>query len=89
MVETLATETPSTAALKASVERSKTSRTSTTFTSREFNQQVGRAKKAAECGPVSITDRGKPTHVLLSIAEYRSLTGKQSGTTLFKALLVS
>ena len=45
----------------------------TTLTSREFNQDSGRAKKAAEKGPVIITDRGKPSHVLLSIAEYRRL----------------
>ena len=36
------------------------------------------AKKAAEAGPVFITDRGKPAHVLLSIEEYQRLTGAQS-----------
>ncbi|MBW7862359.1 MAG: type II toxin-antitoxin system prevent-host-death family antitoxin [Rhodocyclaceae bacterium] len=46
----------------------------TTFTSRELNQDVTRAKKAAQSGPVFITDRGKPAHVLLSIEEYRRLT---------------
>ena len=46
----------------------------TTFTSREFNQDAGGAKRAAEEGPVYITDRGRPAHVLLSIAEYRRLT---------------
>lgn len=46
-----------------------------TFTSREFNQDTGRAKKAAEQGPVYITDRGRPAHVLLSIEEYRHLAG--------------
>jgi prevent-host-death family protein len=49
----------------------------TTVTSREFNQDSGRAKKAAEHGPVFITDRGKPSHVLLSIAEYRQLAGRR------------
>ncbi|EFI33158.1 hypothetical protein Dthio_PD0481 [Desulfonatronospira thiodismutans ASO3-1] len=39
---------------------------SKTMTSREFNQYAGQAKKAAEAGPVFITDRGKPCHVLLS-----------------------
>jgi len=48
---------------------------STTLTSREFNQDSGRAKRAAERGPVIITDRGKPSHVLLSYAEYRRLAG--------------
>lgn len=47
----------------------------TTFSSREFNQDAGRAKKAAEKGPVFITDRGRPAHVLLSIEEYRRLAG--------------
>lgn len=48
----------------------------TTLTSREFNQDSGRAKKAALTGPVFITDRGRPAHVLLSIDEYRKLSGK-------------
>ena len=48
----------------------------TTFTSREFNQDVGRAKKAAAKGPVVITDRGRPAHVLLTIDDYRRITGR-------------
>ena len=47
----------------------------TTLSSREFNQDSSRAKKAAAEGPVFITDRGKPAHVLLNIDEYRRLTG--------------
>lgn len=50
----------------------------TTLTSREFNQDTSRAKKAAAQGPVFITDRGKPAHVLLSIEEYQRLTGRQA-----------
>lgn len=46
----------------------------TTLTSREFNQAASEAKRAANKGPVFITDRGKPAHVLLSIAEYQRLT---------------
>jgi prevent-host-death family protein len=49
--------------------------TVTTLSSREFNQDTSRAKKAAANGPVFITDRGIPAHVLLSIEEYRRLTG--------------
>lgn len=49
--------------------------TITTLSSREFNQDTSRAKKAAAEGPVFITDRGKPAHVLLSIEEYRRITG--------------
>ncbi len=49
--------------------------TITTLSSREFNQNTSRAKKAASEGPVFITDRGKPAHVLLSIEEYQRITG--------------
>ena len=49
--------------------------TITTLSSREFNQAAGEAKKAANLGPVFITDRGRPAHVLMSIALYRRLTG--------------
>ena len=45
----------------------------TKLSSREFNQDTGRAKKAAEAGPVFITDRGRPSHVLLSMADYEKL----------------
>lgn len=50
--------------------------TITTLSSRELNQDVGRAKRAANAGPVFITDRGKPAHVLLSIQDYQKLTGR-------------
>lgn len=49
--------------------------TVTTVTSRELNQDVARAKRAAKAGPVFITDRGRPAHVLLSIEDYRRLAG--------------
>jgi prevent-host-death family protein len=48
----------------------------TTLSSREFNQHVSRAKRAAEAGPVVITERGKPAFVLLRHDEYRKLTGR-------------
>ncbi|MGM3390162.1 type II toxin-antitoxin system Phd/YefM family antitoxin [Stutzerimonas stutzeri] len=47
----------------------------TTISSREFNQDTGGAKKAALSGPVFITDRGRPAHVLLSIEDYQRLAG--------------
>jgi prevent-host-death family protein len=50
----------------------------TTISSREFNQDASRAKKAAMTGPVFITDRGRPAHVLLSIEDYRRLTSEHS-----------
>ena len=49
--------------------------TITTLSSREFNQDASRAKKAAQKGPVFITDRGRPAHVLLSIEEYQKIKG--------------
>ncbi len=45
------------------------------FTSRDFNHDPTGAKRAAQQGPVYITDRGKPSHVLLSIEQYNALTG--------------
>ena len=48
--------------------------TITTLTSREFNQAASEAKRAANNGPVFITDRGRPAHVLMSFEEYQRLT---------------
>lgn len=48
----------------------------TTLTSRQFNQDASAAKRAAREGPVFITDRGRPAHVLLTIEEYRRLAGE-------------
>jgi prevent-host-death family protein len=45
-------------------------------TSREFNQDVSQAKRLARLDPVFVTDRGKPTHVLMSIETYRELSGQ-------------
>jgi prevent-host-death family protein len=49
----------------------------TTISSREFNQDVSRVKRAAANGPVFITDRGHPSHVLLTIEEYQKITDKK------------
>lgn len=46
----------------------------TTVSSRQFNQDAGKAKKAAKAGPVFITDRGKPAHVLLTYEAYQKMT---------------
>ena len=54
------------------------SMTITTLSSREFNQDTSRAKKAAQDGPVFITDRGRPAHVLLTIEAYQKLTGGEA-----------
>ena len=48
----------------------------TTLSSREVNQDLGRAKRAARNGPVIITDRGRPAYVLMRHDLYRRLRGK-------------
>jgi len=45
--------------------------------SRAFNQDVTRAKRLARDEPVFVTDRGRPTHVLLSIHAFRQLSGER------------
>lgn len=50
----------------------------TTMSAREFNQDVSKAKKAANDGPVFVTDRGRPSHVLLTIDEYQRITGTRT-----------
>ena len=50
----------------------------TTISSREFDQGTSGAKSAALSGPVFITDRGRPAHVLLSIEEYQRLAGSNA-----------
>jgi len=51
----------------------------TTISSREFNQDTARAKKAAAGGPVFNTDRGRPVHVLLTMEGYLKLTASGTG----------
>ena len=48
-----------------------------TLTSRELNHDVSSAKKAAQSGPVIITDRGKPSHVLMTYDDFNRLSGKR------------
>ena len=50
----------------------------TTLSSREFNQDASKAKKAARSGPVFITDRGRPAHVLLTYDEYKRIAGART-----------
>lgn len=49
------------------------------MTSREFNQDVAKAKREAEKAHLVITDRGKPAFVLMKHEEYRRLLGKRPG----------
>jgi prevent-host-death family protein len=46
------------------------------LSSRDFNQDVSQAKRAARLEPVFITDRGRPTHVLMSIEAFRKMSGQ-------------
>lgn len=46
-------------------------------TSRAFNQDVSLAKRLARVEPVFVTDRGRPTHVLLSYDSFRQLAGER------------
>jgi prevent-host-death family protein len=46
----------------------------TTLSAREFNQDASKARRAARDGPVFITDRGRPAHVLLTFEDYEKLT---------------
>jgi prevent-host-death family protein len=48
------------------------------LSSREFNQHTSRAKRAARGGPVIITERGRPAHVLLTFEDYRQLAGSKA-----------
>lgn len=52
--------------------------TITTLSSRQFNQDASKAKKAAKAGPVIITDRGRPAHVLLTFDAYKKMTGERA-----------
>lgn len=52
--------------------------TVTTLSSRAFNQDASGAKRAASKGPVIITDRGQPAHVLLTFEAYQKLTQKSA-----------
>ena len=45
------------------------------LSSRAFNQDVSQAKRLAREEPVFVTDRGRPTHVLLDIATFRQMAG--------------
>src|SRR3546814_13774432 len=46
-------------------------------TSRELNQDVSRSKRFALVEPVFVTDRGRATHVLISIDAWRHLSGER------------
>jgi prevent-host-death family protein len=47
----------------------------TKLSSRELNQDTARAKRASRSGPVIITQRGRPAHVLMTYRDYTRLVG--------------
>ena len=51
--------------------------TTTTLSRQEFSEDVSRATKAAADGPVFINDQEYPVYVLLTIEDYRKLSGQQ------------
>jgi len=50
----------------------------TIMTSREFNRDVSKAKRDARKGPVFITDRGRASHVLLTVEDFQEMTGAEA-----------
>lgn len=57
-----------------------------TISSRELNQDIGAAKRAAAVSPVVITDRGKPAFVLMTHEEFRRMSGEKAGPTMLDLL---
>jgi hypothetical protein len=58
----------------------------TTISGRAFDQDVTGAKRAAEKGPVVITDRGKPAFVLQRYEDWCRQAGAEPGMSLLDAL---
>lgn len=52
---------------------------SATMTSEDLDRDAAGAEKAAESGPVLVTDGGEPAFVLLSFADYRRLVAQRPG----------
>ena len=50
---------------------------STTFTIEDFERDPDKILCAAESGPVFITDGNKPVLVVLTIEDYKRLTGRR------------
>ena len=57
----------------------------TIMTSRDFNQNIASAKRAAKNGPVIITDRGKEAFVLQTIEHHNQ--NRKAGISLYDALV--
>lgn len=48
------------------------------ITASDFDQDTAGAKRDAQAEPVFILDDGEPSHVLMSIAHYKALLGRQT-----------
>ena len=57
-----------------------------TMNSRTFARDAAAVKRAAQQGPVIITERGKLALAVLCIEEYCRLTGQTGGPSLLKAM---
>lgn len=57
-----------------------------TINSRTFARDAAAVKRAAQQGPVIITERGKPALAVLNIQDYYRLTGQVGGTSLLQAM---
>lgn len=55
-----------------------------TISSRDLNRDVSAAKRAANDGPVVITDRGQPAYVLVTFEEFQRR--KAGGSTIIERL---
>ncbi len=53
----------------------------TTLSSRQFSQDASMAKRAALDGPVYITDRGRPSHVLMTMAYFKKMGAQPAKKT--------
>lgn len=57
-----------------------------TMNSRTFARDAGAVKRAAQQGPVIITERGTPALAVLCIEDYYRLTGQTGGPSLLQAM---
>ena len=57
-----------------------------TMNSRTFARDAAAVKRAAQQGPVIITERGKPSLAVLKIEDYYRLTGQVGGESLLQAM---
>ncbi len=57
-----------------------------TMNSRTFARDAALVKRAAQQGPVIITERGKPALAVLNIEDYYRLTGQSSSPSLLEAM---